>query len=104
VIDIKPTADPGQLKQQARELDSVATELDNEARVLGIGTTGLTWRGIAADSFLSLMSDERHKLQSHANQLRAMATALRHGAAEIERYRARVARELQSQHGLPRRP
>jgi uncharacterized protein YukE len=90
LVDVRATADPGKLRQQARELCAVADDLETDAGDFDGATTGLAWRGESADAFGNDVRAYRAKAKTQAGQLRAIATELREGAAEIERYRASV--------------
>jgi uncharacterized protein YukE len=91
-IDVKPTADPGRLKEQARELQRVAEDLDSGADLYVGGSASMTWRGQAAQGYEAYVKAYRGKLRTQASQLRTIASAMLKGAAEIETYRATIAK------------
>jgi hypothetical protein len=93
-IDVKPTADPALLRQQARQLHAVADDLDSgmSVSIFGGAPTRLTWRGQSANQFEQDVRAYHGKLIAQASELRSIAAAMLQGATDIEKYRASIAR------------
>jgi uncharacterized protein YukE len=91
-IDVKPTADPALLKQQAQQLQAVADDIENAAGQYARGGAHMKWRGNAANDFEVYLRAYGTTAKAQAGALRDIAAALLKGAAEIDKYRASIAK------------
>jgi hypothetical protein len=91
-IDVKPTADPALLRQQAAQLQAVADDIEKAASQYSRGAAHTSWRGNAASEFELYLRAYSNTARSHAGTLRDIASAMLKGAADIEQYRASIAK------------
>lgn len=86
-------ADPDLLERVARELTSIAGDMDTQGRNLGNAgnQTALVWKSRYTNQYLESVNKTKGKVNATAGNIRAAASALRQIASEVRR----VEREIQ---------
>jgi WXG100 family type VII secretion target len=84
-----PTADPSELTRLAQQCRSEADALDNAVRNLNSKLSPIheKWTGIAADSFMLLITEKTQAATQAASWLRDAASHLERGAGQIRDFR-----------------
>ena len=97
----KISADPGVLERVARELESIATDMDcNGGRLSRAGDeVAAVWKSQYTGQYLNSVGQTRNKISRSSNNLRAAASSLRSIAREVRRVEREIEQRERSRRG-----